>query len=635
MGPCRRLVLTVVPLLLTLTCVAPGAHGDVSPPAPAPAPINPAAQWTPPPEPELEPVPVSACPSRPVPGAATCLSRVDGEVADASAASAARADAIGSAGTAEAPLPTQAFPQAVTKSGYYSPADLASLYRIPAGLTTDATVAIVDVGSDPNTAAQMSYYRSYFGLPPCSRASGCLREVAQDGSSTLPPTDSGWVTEIALDVQAVSAICPTCHILLVDARSARSTDLGAAVQTAVRLGASYVSMSFGAPDGTQNATLNVKYYNAAGVTYVAAAGDSGYAGGTMFPSSAGNVVAAGGTSAQLVSGHWQQSAWAGTNSGCSSVGLLGSITGLVQSLLSGSSCPDGRAVTDLSALADADTGILFYVGGGWYSGGGTSLAAPILTALYALAGNHTDPLAIYQNATAVPTAFVDITSGRNGTCSTALCVAGSGWDGPTGIGTPAGLAGLRPGGASATPLTRATTASALSHSGTYPTTLVYRLADATTGAPVSGALVQVEADTGRGLVAIGTARTGKDGSLRYAVSPHGPTSYEVLYGGDLSHAASISPSVRVATFAPAVRLTRARGGMRIVARAPWGAAASGLPVSLQRRAGARWHTVRHVRTGTAGTARLRIRTSRRTAYRAIYGGGIWTSGRTAVLRVRR
>ena len=107
------------------------------------------------------------------------------------------------------------------------------------------------------------------------------------------------------------------------AGSARSTDLGAAARTAVRLGASYVSMSSGAPDGSQNATLAATYYNATGVTYVAASGDSGYAGGTMFPSTAGNVVAAGGTSAQLVSGRWQQAAWAGTDSGCSSVGLLG------------------------------------------------------------------------------------------------------------------------------------------------------------------------------------------------------------------------------------------------------------------------------------------------------------------------
>jgi len=615
--------------------LASSAWADDAPPQPAPDTTNPAAQWTPPPEPSLVPVPMTPCPEKAPAGSATCMSEVDGTVPDPAAAQVGRADAIGSTGAAEAPLPQEAVPQAVSKSGSYSPADLASLYRIPSGLTSDATIAIIDVGSDPNTVKQLNYYRSYFGLPACTSANGCFREIAQDGSTNLPPVASGWVAEIAMDVQAVSAVCPSCHLLLVDAKSASSTDLGMAAQTAVKLGATYVSMSYGAPDGSQNATLNLRYYNSAGVTYVAASGDDGYAGGTIFPSSASNVVAAGGTSATLVSGRWQQTAWDGAGSGCSSTGLLGTVTGLVQSLLSGSACPSGRAVSDVSALADADTGIMFYLGGQWYSGGGTSLATPIITALYALAGNHTDPLAIYQNVTDRPSSFVDVTSGRNGSCGTVLCTAGSGWDGPTGIGTPAGLAGLQATGAATVPLARPNTAAALSRRGSYPATLTYRLVDATTGAPVSGALVQIQADTGRGYVGAGTARTGGDGTLRYTVRPHGPTSYRILYGGDLTHAESTSAAVAVTGFVPQVRLRRVARGLKVVATAPWGGPAARLPVAVQARVRAHWHTVKHLRTGASGRATVVLHKHGRVTYRARYGGSDWTAGHTRPIHVHR
>lgn len=627
-------------LLLALvagTLLALPAQAHVEAPNPGPGAINPAAQWTPPPEPSLTPVPVTHCPSQPTKGTAACLSEVGGQVADGTAAETGRADAIGSTDS-EAPLPDQAVPQAVTKTGGYSPADLASLYRIPAGLTSAATIGIIDVGSDPNTAKQLNYYRSYFGLPACTSANGCFREVAQDGSGRLPGVASGWVTEIAMDVQAVSAICPTCHILLVDAATASAGDLGAAAATAVRLGAKYVSMSYGSVDGSQNTTLNLKYYNSPGVTYVAASGDSGYAGGTIFPSSATNVIAAGGTSAKLVDGHWQQTTWSGAGSGCSSAGLLGTVTGLVQSLLSGSSCPDGRAVSDVSALADANTGILFYQGGDWYNGGGTSLAAPIITALYALAGNHTEPLAIYHNVSSRPTSFVDITTGTNGSCGSRprLCTAAAGWDGPTGVGTPAGLSGLLASGAPALPLARPNTAAALTRSGSYPATLHYRLVDATTGAPVSGATVRVEANAGRGLALLGTARTAGDGTLSYPVRPHGPTSYQVLYAGDAAHASSTSASVALRVFTPHVRLRRVARGVRVIATAPWGGPAAQLPVRLQARGGGGWHTVKHLRTSAHGKVTAVVHhKARGKTYRARYGGGAWSSGRTHALRLHR
>jgi hypothetical protein len=603
---------------LAALSVAPASAADTTPP-------NPGVTWTPPPEPQLKPVPATACPP-PKPGVFTCLAQVDGDVPDTAAASAGRADAVATSDTAAGPTTDAVVPLATSKTGGYSPADLASLYRIP-DITTNATVGIVDVGSDPNTAAQLSYYRAYFGLPACTKANGCFREVAQDGSTALPPTNSDWTTEIAIDVQAVSAVCPSCRILLVDARSANSSDMGAAVQTAVRLGATYLSLSFGSPDSLLNQTLNLTYYNSPGVTYVAASGDSGYAGGTIFPSTASNVVAAGGTSVKLVNGVWHQSAWAGAGSGCSSIGLLtGTITTLVQSLLSGTYCPAGRAVADISALADPATGLMFYRAGQWWYGGGTSLAAPIIAGLYALAGNHTDPLAIYHNVTTRPSSFVDITAGQTGTCGTALCAAGSGWDGPTGVGTPAGLAGLAATGAAAPPLAAPTTAAWLDRTGRYPVHLHYQLVDATTGAPVSGASVLVQVDTGRGFEVLSPGRTGPDGLLTYTARPRRPASYRVVYNGDVTHAASTSPTVVVRAFPLRVKLRRTARGLRVKTRAPWGSAASRVPLRLQRRTGSGWHTVRRLTTSVLGKASVRVHARHGVTYRVAYGGGLWQSG---------
>ena len=57
--------------------------------------------------------------------------------------------------------------------------------------------------------------------------------------------DSGWAQEISLDLDMVSAICPNCRILLVEASSSFFSDLGTAVNTAVGLGAKVVSNSYG------------------------------------------------------------------------------------------------------------------------------------------------------------------------------------------------------------------------------------------------------------------------------------------------------------------------------------------------------------------------------------------------------
>ena len=165
---------------------------------------------------------------------------------------------------------------AVAVSGY-GPSDLDSAYSVPTTLGSGKTVAIVDAYDDPNAASDLSTYRSNFGLPACTTANGCFKKVNQNGAtSPLPAANTGWAGEEMLDIDMVSAICPNCHILLVEANSPTTANLGTAVNTAVALGAMAVSNSYGGSESSSETSYDTSYYNHPGVAIVASSGDSGY-----------------------------------------------------------------------------------------------------------------------------------------------------------------------------------------------------------------------------------------------------------------------------------------------------------------------------------------------------------------------
>lgn len=320
-----------------------------------------------------------------------------------------------------------------------SPQDLRSAYSLPTDGGAGATVAVVAASDLPTAESDLATYREQFGLGPCTTASGCFRKVDQRGGQTFPAPDPGWGPEIALDTQMVSAACPRCKILLVEADSAALSDLGAAVNTAVRLGAGYVSNSYGAASRLDFSPFDA-FYNHPGVVITAASGDSGF--GTQYPSSSSYVTAVGGTTLTRAAGTsrgWNETAWSGAGSGCSYYGTK-------PEWQNDSGCST-RTVADVSAVADPNTGVAGYTATpsstgqvGWMVFGGTSVAAPLIAGMYALAGppeTGTYPSSYpYQNADQLN----DITSGSNGTCAPAyLCTARVGLDGPTGLGTPNGV----------------------------------------------------------------------------------------------------------------------------------------------------------------------------------------------------
>jgi subtilase family serine protease len=321
-------------------------------------------------------------------------------------------------------------PNAVTPAGY-GPADIRSAYNLTTSSTK--TVAIVDAYDDPTAEADLGTYRSHYGLPACTTANGCFKKVNQTGGTAYPRKDGGWAEEISLDLDMVSAACPSCHILLVEARSSSFANLAAGVNYAAKVaGVVAISNSYGGGDSAEMAA-----YNHPGIAVTASTGDNGY--GVESPASFPHVIAVGGTALTRAPGTsrgWSETAWSGAGSGCSTINPKPAWQ------TSATQC-SRKANADVSAVADPNTGVAVYDSTayqgyvGWMVFGGTSASSPIIASVYALSGNTAGYPASYTWSHAA--GLNDVTTGSNGTCSTAVwCHARAGWDGPTGLGTPSG-----------------------------------------------------------------------------------------------------------------------------------------------------------------------------------------------------
>ena len=319
---------------------------------------------------------------------------------------------------------------------------------------------------------------------------------------------AGWASETSLDIEVAHAICHNCQILLVEADSSSFSDLESAEETATGLGASEISNSWGGPEcGDEHGHLKCEAdrpaFNHPGIVITVAAGDEGYLdwsarksserGYADYPASSPHVVAVGGTRLSLTAGgEWaEETVWNGDGAGGGGCSLKLTAQPWQQSASDWSSvgCGTHRAVADVSAVADPYlAGVAVYDSTpvveegkkrlGWGTIGGTSLASPIIAATFALAGGagknaegetvRYPAQTLYENL-ATPGLLHDVVLGSNGECSEefneqtglsgctesdeaadcsekpAICQAGAGYDGPTGVGTPDGIAAFQPG----------------------------------------------------------------------------------------------------------------------------------------------------------------------------------------------
>ena len=320
-------------------------------------------------------------------------------------------------------------------SGAYGPADLISAYKLPPAPPSTQTVAVVDAFDDPNAEADLGVYRSHFGLSACTTSNGCFSKVNEAGNkSPLPRGDVGWAVEMSLDVDMVSAICPACHILLVEGNSNSFSDLATSVDTAAALGANAISNSYGG--GESGGFGENSHYKHPGHMITASSGDNGYGGGPQFPADSDWVTAVGGTSLMhgMNARGWTETAWSGAGSGCSTISP--------KPAWQHDPLCTMRTISDVSADAAPFPGVVVYDSygePGFISVGGTSASSPMIASVYALKGNA-GALNFGSRSYSHLRALYDITMGANGSCGgTYLCTAVPGYDGPTGNGTPKGV----------------------------------------------------------------------------------------------------------------------------------------------------------------------------------------------------
>jgi subtilase family serine protease len=319
--------------------------------------------------------------------------------------------------------------------------------------------------------------------------------------------------EQSLDVDTVRGLCEKCKIVVVEASSTSDADLATAENEAISQGATVVSNSYGSAESSSTVSTSfASAFNHPGIVQVASTGDDGWydwdlantnkdsSSSPSVPASLPTTVAVGGTSLYLNDNGSRASETVWNENGPSDKfgGALGAGEGASgggcstlysapkwQSSASGYSstgCGGARLAADISAVADPFTGYDIYDtfgtdGVGWETIGGTSLAAPVISALWALAGGSggetTPALSLYGHYKSAAGSVYDVTVGGSGLCGTASatscgnsfskppntfgygeldcywvgvtanlasengqCHAKVGFDGPSGVGTP-------------------------------------------------------------------------------------------------------------------------------------------------------------------------------------------------------
>jgi hypothetical protein len=458
-----------------------------------------------PPSSEYDALPVCRAPA---PGHASCLALALAPHTDAARLrvhprGVVRATTIG---TASPEACARAYPACLT------PTDLNDAYfpgeKPEAPTSAPQTIALVDAYDDPDIASDLGVYDKEFGLPSCTEANGCFKQVNQNGESGRPPVThseaeaeeaEGWALETSTDVEAAHAVCQTCRIVLVEAENSAYPNLIAAERTATgAFAATEVSNSWGGSEAelTEN---EIAAFDHPGTVITASAGDDGYLNWTQwegeplqfdepaFPASSPDVVAVGGTRLTLSgAGAWEgERVWNNGSEGASGGGCsLRFAAQLWQRAVANwpaVGCEARRAVADVAADADPDSGVAVYDSVPypyeakktavlkWVPIGGTSLASPIVAAMFALAGGaHGVAYPAQTLYSHLGSSLLhDVTSGGNGDCDdeyttcggsmkplspfdcgqgALICNATVGYDGASGVGTPNGIGAFTPSG---------------------------------------------------------------------------------------------------------------------------------------------------------------------------------------------
>lgn len=381
----------------------------------------------------------------------------------------------------------------------YTPAQIKGAYGISGYDGAGQTVAIIDAYASPTILQDVNQWSTNRGLP--TMTAGQFSQVVPPGIFRRPQNPAqdpqGWYGEETLDVEAVHGMAPAAKIVYVGAPN-NYQDLDAALNYVVdRHLAQIVTNSYGfhgefLPPGfikPFEQTLIQAAIEGIGVYF--SSGDSGDETSVLgvasadWPASSPWVTAVGGTSLGVSQANTRalETGWGTSTYACNkttlvctrSAWLYGSGGGVsrifAKPSYQGSITASGRAVPDVAALGDPQTGLLVgqtqhFPDGSYYDEyriGGTSLSSPIFAGLMALADQaagaphgFANPLfyahaGAFYDVLSVKTAVarrnfnnsVDATAGTSDFLRTFDDYSGSptqsthaGWDNVTGLGTP-------------------------------------------------------------------------------------------------------------------------------------------------------------------------------------------------------
>lgn len=335
--------------------------------------------------------------------------------------------------------------------------------------TKNPVIVIVNCFTTPNIAIDLATYCNTFNLPLMNGLKdssgniinnpllGTITIYYQNTNATTSytanysmvntnsfvPNNSGWGLEINLDIQYAHTIAPYADIVLILAKSNSVANL----TTAVKFGntipnAVSLSMSWGANENNAFKTVDSMFNNITNIIHTAASGDSGSAGGIIWPSANPNVVSVGGTTITKSGTNYSEVAWSGSGGGASAIYNKPSYQSRI-------TLKTKRMNPDISMLAAPSISVRdsFYSTDGWvYNVGGTSLASPMVAALVALAIQYKYPTGTWTNITKTKfmnaiynlqsntnynNTIYDVVNGNNGGFQTKIS-----YDLVTGVGSP-------------------------------------------------------------------------------------------------------------------------------------------------------------------------------------------------------
>jgi subtilase family serine protease len=428
-------------------------------------------------------------------------------------------------------------------------------------------------------SGDVNTFFSCYGLSPA------IAQINVDGGPVTADNANNAPDEATLDVEEAAALAPGAAIEVYQGTQNGNGPTDIYSQMASDNTATIITTSWGICEAQTNGAAVAEQsifqeMAAQGQTVVAAAGDSGSSDceGTPQPTkplavddpaSQPYVTGVGGLTVSNIT-PLSQTVW---NDNCTSQGC-GAGGGGVSTLWSRPSWQVGpginaatatrRMVPDLSVMADPSTGFIQYFtgtdtglcnhtcSGGWGAIGGTSIGAPLVSALVAVAAQACTTTAggrlgfinpsLYAMAS---TGFTDVTSGNNDLYGVGGYTADVGYDMASGLGSPNGaafLAGLCPAVVS-TSMSSFALSNTTGKAGTAGPTITATLRDAN-GIPVPNAALTVTATATSGHLSINNVedKTNSVGSATSSVSSNATGVATFTVGSSVAQSVTVTVS---------------------------------------------------------------------------------------------